>query len=321
MWFRSVKLFTIPVVITKYSLRPSHYLQTVLLSSTVCSCCVGFFFFFFFIFCALYGSSGLFSSRINLLNIRILQMFCGTNWTRGTGPSLHLYLYKTIFVQREKDMDTLPFSKWDCIPWFQDSACPRRSDHYNWLLFNPSRVVSVSYFRHNPSLHGSHRPTIPTFVFVLFQCFVRHFTAVASLLQNTWTQPSPVLWYEPKGLLWVTHFVNDNERLLKSTQGSFLIWLVQVAIQWLTNGCEEHLTRTACVTVVETKSVCSGGVDKVTGVSKRDSRWIYGSVEIQRTGRRFWMVLGSQHGGSNKEMAVVWTLSISSSHFAPAVSL
>ena len=96
------------------------------------------------------------------VKVWILQIFCATPWTRGTAPSLYLYLSKKI--QREKDMDILPFSEWDYIPWSQDSARPRLSGHSNWLLFHPSHVVPVCYFRHNPSLHRSHCPAIPTFV-------------------------------------------------------------------------------------------------------------------------------------------------------------
>jgi len=47
-------LFTVTVVITKYKLRPSHSLQTVLLSSTVYSFLFVFFFFIVFTFCS-YG--------------------------------------------------------------------------------------------------------------------------------------------------------------------------------------------------------------------------------------------------------------------------
>jgi len=82
-------------------------------------------------------------------------------------------------------MDTLPFFEWDYIPRSQYSASPRISGHTNWLLFHPDRVLPVCYFRHNPSLNRSPSPTIPTSVVVLFQSFVRQFTAVASLVQNT----------------------------------------------------------------------------------------------------------------------------------------
>ena len=187
------------MVITKYKLRPSQSLQTVLISSTVYSFLVGLLLLLLLLHCLhllllRVRPSGLFSSRINLLNVWILQIFCVTPWTRGTGPSLYLYLSKKI--QREKDMDTLPFSEWDDIPRSQDSACPRLSGHTNWLLFHPNHVVTVCYFRHNPTLHRSHSPTIPTFVFVLFQSFVRQFTVFASLVQNTWTQALPILWYK-----------------------------------------------------------------------------------------------------------------------------
>ena len=197
--FRPPTLFTITVVVSKCSLRASQYLQTVLLFSTVYSTVLLFFFYFIFSIFCFYGSDLLACSGPELISLKY-ESFRGFVELFGReGPASR---YVCTYTRKCKEIKTwIHFHSpsgtrfHDPSVWLiEDNACPRLSGQSNWRLFHPSQVVLVCYITHNPSLHRSHWPIIPTCAIVLVQSFERKLTAVTSLLQNMWTHALPVFW-------------------------------------------------------------------------------------------------------------------------------